>query len=204
LRSFCTADSASRYLEKIVDNDEEYIDIIESNSAWLVWDKYCKSIIDWNGFFSHYQILLKQLFDININTNLIPQAKIFLLSNAMNDMVGVHIRSTDFLRHYAITYPDRKLATVEDFIFKLSEIKSNRVFLATDSIDIRLEFIEKFKGDIYHLDHSYKSENFRQTSVESALSDIYVLSRCSKLIATHGSSFSGLAGDISNLDVLYI
>jgi hypothetical protein len=194
----------SVYIESIMFSSECSIEIIGNPSPWLVWEKYCKEVIDWGTFYSLYREFLKLIFVDKLNTNILFDANKLLYNNIMDDVVGLHIRSTDFQRHYELTYPDRKLAKVDDFIAVLNEREISKVFLATDSISVRQDFVKNFQGQIINLEHNFQDSNFRQTSIKSAFCDIYTLSKCKFMIATYGSSFSGMAADLSGNDVLYI
>ncbi|BDU58226.1 hypothetical protein LMORI2_12080 [Limnohabitans sp. MORI2] len=194
----------SFYIESILALNGSCFEIVGNPSAWVLWDKYCKEIIDWGGFYILYRKFLNEIFNDNLNPLLLAKANKLLNQNIMDDVIGLHIRSTDFQRHYELTYPDRKLAEVDDFIALLHDCSHSKVFLATDSIAVKHEFVMKFRGEIINAEHSFQVENFRQTSIESALCDIYTLSKCKSLIATYGSSFSGMAADLSGGEILYI
>ncbi len=194
----------SVYIESILTSGGSCFEIVGNPSAWILWDKCCKGVVDWGGFYTLYRKILNEIFQDILNPLLLAGANKLLNQNNMKDVVGLHIRSTDFERHYELTYPDRKLAKVDDFIRLLNDRTHSKVFLATDSIAVKEEFVVKFRGEIINAEHSFQVENFRQTSIESAFCDIYTLSKCKCIIATYGSSFSGMAADLSGCEILYV
>jgi hypothetical protein len=196
--------SPVEYASSLMLNSDDCLEIVGNPPAWTLWDKYCSNKIKWVDFLCEYRAVLRDLFNIHLNSFILCASNNFVDQNFSDDVVGVHIRSTDFSKHYEKIYPGRTLAAVDDFIVELKNIKASRVFLATDSIDVRKVFASDFPGQVCMVDHNFQSSSFRQTSVISALMDIYLLSKCVKLIATYGSSFSGMAADISGVEVSYI
>lgn len=194
----------SDYIESLADGHGSCLEIVGNPSALVLWDRYCKNLIDWQDFYCKYRAFLESVFGEYLDSTIATRIEDFLAMNSVADCVGVHIRSTDFSRHYQFVHPERILASVGDFINKLAELRASKVFLSTDSVACRDDFLNNFPGLVVNIPHNFHPASFRQTAIDSAVCDIYVLSKCSSLVATLGSSFSSMAADLGNRRICYI
>jgi hypothetical protein len=109
------------------------------------------------------------------------------------DYLGVHIRRGD-----------HKIATANSpIVFFKKEIKNflqlypnSKVFLATDSDSIKLQFQKSFPNKI-HIRNNILVRN-EPEGIQEALIDLYVLSYSIKIIGSYDSSFSDVASKINN------
>lgn len=113
-------------------------------------------------------------------------------------VVGVHIRRTDHvqsLRHASVEdyigLMDRETALDADLHF----------FLATDDENVKRRLIDHFGKDRIS---TQRAELRRDTlaGIEAAVVDLFALSRCSKIIGSYYSSYSEIAAELGQIELI--
>lgn len=120
-----------------------------------------------------------------------------LFDKINKDTIGIHIRRTDHI--------DAILnSPIELFVENMEEeIRINTktlFFLSTDDKQVEKEIIEQFKDKVF----VYEGKCFQRMGSEGAqdaLVDMLALSKCKKIYASFGSTFSRMAGYIGGCEV---
>ncbi len=114
-------------------------------------------------------------------------------------MVGVHIRRTD--HKFAIKHaPLFKFFEAIDA--RLEEEPGTRFFLATDCANVQDEIINKYRGKFF-----FREKVFGRSSVQAmrdALIDLHLLSHCSEILKSPGSTFSSVAAELSRGPSIFV
>ena len=177
-----------------------------------VWEKNLKETVSWEDF---RKVALECLDSLTPLPHIQNKIEHFFTEYSVENIYGLHIRMTDNLDAYKkwdgkvvdFNISDvSQLAGFEKFIKdRLLDEPASRFFLATDNSDIEKEFSEKFPGKILVFKKNYQedkkktfslsqlkfvSKNQRTTSIEDALIDILILSKCKEIAGTYFSSFS--------------
>lgn len=117
-------------------------------------------------------------------------------NNLSKGVVGVHVRNTD-------KTPTAPLSQLFEKINKITK-KSSAIFLATNSIEIELEFKKRYTTIIMHPKNYPPQKNIgthhyairtgdyssAEQLLEASIIDMYLLSKCDYLIYQKNSSFS--------------
>ncbi len=119
---------------------------------------------------------------------------------AHDNVIGVHIRRDDHLEAIRRS----PLALFENTMNE--EIKQSpnvKFFLATDSIETQQHMI-KLYGDriIMHQKTSLNRDDV--AAIRDAMIDLYSLSKAKKIIGSYGSSFSDVAAQINQIDLVIL
>jgi hypothetical protein len=127
----------------------------------------------------------------------------FIADHWTENIVGIHIRRTDHVTHFA-SKPDvaKNLSTDEKFFQKIErEISQgvSRFFLATDDLETKVMFENKYPGMFISYCQEFNDSQFRQTSLQDALADLYLLSKTRKLIGSSHSTFSVYASELGGI-----
>ena len=126
----------------------------------------------------------------------IRDATLQFLSNFSEHTIGMHIRRTD------LTLAIEKSPT---FLFskKIEEEidlhQDTKIFLATDSEDVKFELRQKFGNRII----SFTEEANRNTlqGIRDGLTDMYTLAKTKKIYGSKGSTFSVMAANLGENDL---
>ncbi len=113
--------------------------------------------------------------------------------------VGVHIRRQDNIESI-------KHSPIEDFISSMEhEIVNNSktsFFLATDSEQVEKTLRDVFKERI--LTHKKVLDRNSEVGIQDALIDLFCLSKTKKIFGSYYSSFSDIAAQINNIELVQI
>ena len=191
-----------------------YIQYAKENNkiARIIW----KPDRDCNGFFLDYfekidgsliQSHNNEKYRINFNScvsckniknkvpydllKLKPHMKLKLkniLDKIGKDFIGVHIRRTDHI--YLLNSRKKHHTTDEHFMNFIDKYPEKKLYIATDNLDTQLIFHEKYKDRIPYIKFIEKNRNKRQTSLEDAVLDMYILANAYQFMGTYYSSFS--------------
>lgn len=119
-------------------------------------------------------------------------------------VVGVHVRRTDLASDLAA----RNIVLSDDEMFsRLDDLRAggNRFFLAGDSEEAVRPYLNRYGEDMVcrEIDRrpSVEHPRARHTSMEDAVVDLWLLSRCCRIIGTWRSSFSTFAGVVGGVPV---
>ncbi len=173
---------------------------------WNVWELTCGALVSeqpsWQQFHEHYKNALKQLFSC-VHPQIHTLVDKFIEHHSCTGrFLGVHIRATDFRNHYKVVYPDRDLASVDDFLRELSDV-TMPVYLACDDQNVASEFTQRYSGRVFNRELNW-TNSYRQSSVLDALIDLLILSKSSGIIGTYGSSFSEMASELASVEIRYL
>jgi hypothetical protein len=105
-----------------------------------------------------------------------------------NYMIGVHIRRSDNIE--SIQFSTREKFEVE-LEKKLTLNRSSKIFLATDSEEEKIYFINRFSDRVITSDSKFDRNS--KLSIQDALIDLLCLSKCNELIGSYYSSFTEVA-----------
>lgn len=133
--------------------------------------------------------------NLKIKNSIKNEINNFIEKNDITNSLGLHIRRTDHIeylnnnnRQYMIRDYDYYNKKIE--IFQKSNNHKN-VFIATDNLDTQKYYRNKYPNIIF-LKFIKPNNNLRKTSLEDALKDIIILSKCKYFKGTVYSSFSNL------------
>ena len=109
--------------------------------------------------------------------------------------IGVHVRRGDNVE--AGTHSP--LALFEQRIDSLLDDGWERVFLATDSDDVRSHFAQRYGDRLLTLRPNLQRS--RREGIEDAVVDLYCLSRTGRILGSYYSSYSGAAAELGDLEL---
>lgn len=123
------------------------------------------------------------------------QINVYVKRGALANCIGLHIRRTD---HVAVTIKATGKYSTDEYFHKiiqeaLAEDPNQKFFLATDNQKTQLAFHRSYPKNIIFYGKIRARREFRQTTLERAVIDAYVLSHCKKVYGSHNSSFSQFA-----------
>jgi hypothetical protein len=199
--------------EKYIDNvsiqrkNISFLEINELLSPWSFWiyNSLHKDGVTWGSFYESYKKNIRWFFSFIVKPSINQKANEFFFREFSHGVAfGVHIRTTDFLNHYKIKYPSLPLPHVVDFVNYLgsNSIKDN-IFLCTDDPCLIDEFKTNFNKSFSCYSGDICNVSNRKSSVETALIDLLILSRCKNILGTFGSSFSQLASILRDAKLLH-
>lgn len=159
---------------------------------------YIENHIDFITNLRKYLKHLKPLDDIQQKINY------FINENNFNqNILGIHIRSVDGGFKYFNT--ENSIKYIEKIIHNSPEWK---IFISTDNIEIETKIKNIFKEKIIYFNNPFGnnySDKFNFNSyngLKNSICDLFILSKCNKIIGTKSSSFSLMAFLLSNNDIL--
>lgn len=114
--------------------------------------------------------------------------------------IGVHIRRTDheISKRFSPNELFVKIANKE-----IEKNKDIKFYLATDDIEVKRYFIKLFGGKIVTNQSCFFNRG-NKNGMESAVIDLYALSKTQKIYGSFWSSFSQTAADIGKIKVEYV
>ena len=187
--------------------EDRNIEIFDKNyTPKNIWNNYISSFIKEDIYFNHVDKVKEVLSPILPIKEKITS---FLDRRNIQNAVGIHIRMTDNINAFkyspnASDYDYSKVSKIDGFenfiIEKLESDNSQLFFLATDNIKIEKYLLNKYKDNIiiypkifytfnylYYISFSYR--NRRTTTIEDALIDLILLSKCKYIVGTYYSSY---------------
>lgn len=182
--------------------------IIEDNpaSAWHFFDKFKNLGLfnSWAEFSKSYVSASSQLLDTLLEkSDCYELMRNFVSLNRLSNYTALHIRRTDFVKHFTEKHPDEVLPSTADYINHIKkDCPEECFFLSTDDAEVKDAFIREFGDRVLFFDFIFSKNELRQTSFEHSLLDLAILSRSRKLVVTPRSSFSDYAASISNAEIV--
>ena len=117
-------------------------------------------------------------------------------------VVGLHIRTDDQER--AIHRGTIELELFENAMKKEIDLQSNvRFFLGTDSVKTE-EYLKQKYGERIIVHNKSSLDRDSAIAMKDATIDLYCLSKASKIIGSLGSSFSDVAAQIKDIDLVML
>jgi len=107
---------------------------------------------------------------------------------------GIHIRRTDNIKAIAKSPTGQFINLVDQ---RIRDNPNFSFFLATDCPDIQKLFADRYQNRVFIRQKQFGRSTLQ--GMQSALIDLYLLSRCSEVIGSYWSSFSHTAADIGNI-----
>lgn len=115
-----------------------------------------------------------------------------------SDTIGVHIRRTDHKDAIAFS----SISDFENMMMReLKFCPNSNFYLATDDEDVKHSLIENFGDKIICYSAPLTRESVE--GMKAALVDLYCLSKTTKIYGSKGSSYSEIAAELGNIDLLY-
>jgi hypothetical protein len=144
----------------------------------------------------HYNLNIeayKLYSNIKLNNNIENKVQNFVSLNNIHNLVGVHVRRTDYTGNFIgkIINGSNDDNEFFDFINKYS--KGFEFFIATDNKETQNIYKNKYGKKALFYSTIKNSKNLRKTSLENAIIDIFILSYCKKIKGTYNSSFTEFA-----------
>jgi hypothetical protein len=146
----------------------------------------------------HYN--LKQQKGLYCNIQLIPRIEneinMFVKEHNIKYTIGIHVRRTDLTGTYTARCLNGGTSSDSQFykFIKLNS-KNKPFFIATDNKKTQDNYSKKYKKVLFY-SYVKESNNLRQTTLEAAIIDIYILSYCKKIKGTVNSSFSDFSREL--------
>ncbi|WP_072720493.1 nodulation protein NodZ, partial [Planktothrix tepida] len=195
-----------------IDNPSQVIYINKMKHKNYFYETYLKDKVEQKDFDQEYVRFMRQL---KVKPHLLLKINEFT-QNFMphDDILGVHIRRTDHVNYIRSNYPESVFSSDAKFISAIGKeiFKGySKIFLATDNQltkdmifqnfpDLVISYCQDF-NDNYQ--QKIDKNNQRHTTVEDALIDLYLLSKCKKIIGSYGSSFSEYAALLGKIPLIY-
>ena len=179
-----------------------YLDM-NADIGMNLYQRYLKDDLDRETFRRQYLEFVRKL---KPKQQLLQKIEEFRQQHWTDDIIGLHIRRTDLLNHLKYKKLDSNFSSDEMFISAIEKEISqgcSRFFLATDNEETQKLIYHHFPDQIISYCQTFNSEHKRQTTLENALIDLYLLSSCQKIIGSYYSSFSNYAADLGNIPLIY-
>ena len=115
-----------------------------------------------------------------------------------SNTIGVHIRRTDHKDAMAFS----SISDYENMMtHEIKSCPSSNFYLATDDKEVKHLLMDKFGDKIICYSAPLTRESVE--GMKAALVDLYCLSKTSKIYGSKGSSYSEIAAELGNIDLLY-
>lgn len=127
------------------------------------------------------------------------QSKINKVTAKFNSYtIGIHIRRTDHKDAIAFS----SISDYEKMMMReVKSCSSTNFYLATDDEDVKHSLMKKFGDKIICYSAPLTRESVE--GMKAALVDLYCLSKTTKIYGSKGSSYSEIAAELGNIDLLY-
>ena len=125
---------------------------------------------------------------------------IIKVTENFDNTIGIHIRRSD---HKEAT----KRSKTTFFIDKMNEYISNdinvRFFLATDDMETKNKLINEFGSRVITNNITNYNRN-QKDAIQSALIDLYCLSKTKQVLGSYHSTFSQMAATIGKIECIVV
>jgi len=112
----------------------------------------------------------------------------YKINTLCNNFIAVHIRRTDHI-HDAINA--NRYVNDESFIeWIYQNINGKNLYVATDNMNTHLKFKRIFKNKLVCKPPTMEAQNWRCSSLDDAIIDLFVCAQSKAFMGTKGSSFS--------------
>lgn len=131
--------------------------------------------------------------NIKLKNDIEIKVQNFLSLNNIHNLIGVHVRRTDYTGNFIgkILNGSNDDNEFFDYIDKYSN--GMPFFIATDNKETQNIYRNKYGKRAIFYSNIKDSKNLRKTSLENAIIDIFILSYCKKIKGTYNSSFTDFA-----------
>ena len=114
----------------------------------------------------------------------------YIFKNDISNSIGLHIRRTDYTGNIIGKIINGSNCDEEFFEYIQRYSKNKNFFIATDNKETQDIYRTKYKKQALFYSKIKKNNNLRQTTLENAIMDIFVLSYCKRIKGTSNSSFT--------------
>ncbi|MEM7063917.1 MAG: hypothetical protein AAF572_12220 [Cyanobacteria bacterium P01_B01_bin.77] len=177
-----------------------YVDV----GKWKrIYETYWQQHLDYETYWQGYLKFIRQM---PLKKSILKKIDIFIEKFWHEDIIGLHIRRTDLLEHLKSRKLESDYSSNEKFISSIEQAIADGYscfFLATDEVSTKTLIQANFPEKIISYCQTFDSFQKRQTFVEDALIDLYLLSKCTKIIGSYHSSFSRYAANLGNIPLTY-
>lgn len=131
--------------------------------------------------------------NIKLKKHVENKLNIFVNKYDIENTVGIHVRRTDYTGNFIgkLLNGSNEDEIFFNFIDKYSFNKP--FFIATDNSETQKNFRKKYKDRMLVYSKIEDTDCLRKTSLENAILDIFILSKCKKIKGTFKSSFTEFA-----------
>jgi len=196
--------------------------VVYDQNFWFdeIWKDYARETVGWEQFAAQVNVGLEQIRPV---PEIAERAAGFVQTFGLESSAGVHVRLTDNVKQYgnwARHSPDfnpqhiSEIGGFENFIKdRLTENPSGRVFLATDNKHVERKMVGLFSDRILTYPKRFKGGVMlllsrvtprwtpgRTSTVEDALVEMLILSKCRLVAGTYFSSFSKFSSILGTSD----
>jgi hypothetical protein len=185
-----------------------------------IWKTHMEDRLPWPVFARQAIYFLGRL---SPKMHILEKIEEFSKLHHLQDAIGVHIRHTDNLSAYKF-WTERSTEFNPEYISRLEGFKgyiesrissepSLRVLLATDNKKIEKNFRELYGRHVITFDKKYRNGRLkfslrglkftvrgRTSSIEDALIEMFLLSKCRAILGTYYSSFSKFSAVLGNTE----
>ncbi|NES81022.1 MAG: hypothetical protein F6K10_06230 [Moorea sp. SIO2B7] len=168
-----------------------------------VYERYLKDELERETFGRQYLEFVRKL---KPKQHLLQAIDKFRQQHWIDNIIGLHIRRTDLFNHLKYKKLESNFSSDEMFISAIEKEIYNgcsKFFLATDNKITQQLIYHKFPNKIISYCQRFNSDNKRQTPVKNAVIDLYLLSKCQKMIGSYYSSFSEYAAELGGIPLIY-
>lgn len=185
-----------------------------------IWKAHMEDKVPWRDFAKRAIHFLR---DLSPKPHIDRKIEEFSKLHHLPDAIGIHIRHTDNLSAYEF-WTNKSAGFNPEYISKLDGFKrfvesritsepGTRILLATDNIEIEKDFKELYGNHVISFHKKYKKGRLkfslrdlkftvkgRTTSIEDALIEMFLLSKCRTILGTYYSSFSKFSAILGNTE----
>ncbi len=168
-----------------------------------IYKTYFQDYVDYGTYWNSYVSFVQKM---PIKQHILQRVETFVEKYWHKDIVGLHLRRTDLLKHLKSRGLDSKYSSDEKFLDAIDRTiigGCEHFFLATDNEPTKALIHHRFPGKIISYCQDFDDSTKRHTSVEDALIDLYLLSKCTRVIGSYQSSFSHYATILGNIPLVY-
>lgn len=172
-----------------------------------------------NKFIQNTSLLFKKLFSspekvfiescyrissLNDITIFRPEEKLKKIITSVTEQfentIGIHIRRSDHEEAIKISKTSYFIKKMQEYVTNDSSVK---FFLATDDVETKRNLIKEFGTRIITNDVKNYDRN-EKDAIQSALIDLYCLSKTKKILGSYHSTFSQMAAIIGKIECIII
>lgn len=199
----CDSISPEGIIKQFQAGDDRVLYINKIEGAGWFYNQFLKTYADRDEFRKRYLFFVRSM---KVKPHLLQDMEQFIKDIWQEEVIGLHIRRTDFLNAVNVRFTESEFSSDEKFVRAIErevDRGCNKFFLATDNEDTKKSISDKFPGKIISYCKTFSDKEKRHTSVGDALVDLYLLSKCKKIIGSYSSSFSKYAAQLGKVPLIY-
>jgi len=117
---------------------------------------------------------------LKLREKYVVKVKEFVAQHDIENAIGFHVRKTDlFLKEQR-----HGITLKHEHFHQIATHTEKRIFLATDSQDAHDEYVGKYGEKIVFYNKHFNTELLRQTPLETAIMELFILAHCAELHGT--------------------